>query len=126
MTSDFLSRCPLVRSENDSEPYELIFTVKSFYGYPITFKDVRSETLKDRKLSLLKKYVINGFPRNLKGSLREYGKVVDELSILHDCLLFKDRLVIPEKIRNEYLIYLLAIQKKKPYHRDKKIRPEYS
>ena len=57
----------------------------------------------DKNLVLLKKYIMNGFPDKLDSNLNQFKPVIDELSITKGCIMYRDRVFIPETIRERVL-----------------------
>ena len=109
VNSDFLSRLPLDETNDEIEPYELMFVVDSLNKTPINCKDIAYHTDKDSDLCLVRKYIKIGFPMHLKDSvLRSYKNKSNELSIIDNCILYKNRVVIPKSIREKVLIQLHA------------------
>ena len=103
VNGDYLSRFPLKDTSTIHEPYELIFVIKSLNKLPINCHDIKKHTDEDKSLSKLKSYILNGFPSNLDSDLKEFKNIVDEISIVHGCLMFRNRVIIPKSIRAEVL-----------------------
>ena len=103
VNADFLSRLPLKETTDIEEPYELIFVMKSLDKLPINCKDIEKHTNNDCNLVLLKKYVLTGFPSKLDSCLLKYKTVINELSVMKGCLMYRDRVIVPESLRDDVL-----------------------
>ena len=101
--ADFLSRLPLDETVDFNEPYEVIFAVNSLDNMYVSCDDVIRETNKDEKLLKLKSYIINGFPKKLDENLSEFSKILSDLTISKDCIMFQNRVFIPEILRKDVL-----------------------
>ena len=100
ITSDCLSRLPLPETVTDSEPYELIFAINELNSMPVSFEQIKNHTLNDKNLQNLKNYIKFGFPAiRIDKKLEIYRKCSDRLSILKECIMFDNRIVIPEALR---------------------------
>ena len=103
VNGDFLSRLPLPETSEIEEPYELIFVIKSLDQMPITCEDIRKHTDENKDLLKLKEYILNGFPSKLDPELAKFNNIIDELSIVKGCIMYRNRVYIPENIRSEVL-----------------------
>ena len=101
--ADFLSRLPLKETVGINEPYELIFVVDALDELPINCDHIRKYTDADNDLVKLKGYIRNGFPNKLDLSLSKFKNVSNELSIMKGCIMYKDRVFVPEAIRESVL-----------------------
>ena len=104
VTSDCLSRLPLPDTVPDSEPYELIFAINDLNNMPISFEDIKKHTLMDKNLVDLKHFIKFGFPSSkIDQKLSMYKKYSDRLSILKGCIMFDNRVLIPDALREMVL-----------------------
>ena len=103
LNGDFLSRLPLKETSNLEEPYEIIFNVEALNKYPITCHDIKIHTDKDEVLSKIKNYIQNGFPDDLDIDLKPFKNIIHDLSVVHGCLMYHDKIYIPESIRTRVL-----------------------
>ena len=101
--SDFMSRLPLRETVPIDEPQEIIFAIRSLNNMPITCHDIMQHTDKDKRLVKLKQYIRTGFPSVLDESLMQFKNIASELSIVHGCIMYRNRVFIPESIRSEVL-----------------------
>ena len=70
---------------------------------PITCQDIMIHTNEDKNLSKLKYYIQNGFPQNLDLELKQFKNIIDEISVIHGCIMYKNRVYVPESIRKDVL-----------------------
>ena len=104
VTSDCLSRLPLPETHNETEPYELIFTIDSLNSYPITCSTIQHHTDKDGDLTQLKHYIRYGYPvQENNPKLSQFKKLITEMSILKGCIMYNNRVFIPESLREPVL-----------------------
>lgn len=95
--ADALSRLPLPSTTSSVKlPGELVQLVNYLSRTPITPDEIRSWTDKDPTLSLVRRFVLTGWPSsNPQKDVTPYWSRRYELSILDNCLLWGSRLVIP-------------------------------
>ena len=103
VNADFLSRLPLKDTMEVDEPYELVFTINSLNDSPITCNDVMNHTNSDANLVKLKRYILNGFPSHVDKELKKFNTMLNELSIHKGCIMYRDRVYIPESLRKQVL-----------------------
>jgi hypothetical protein len=75
----------------------------------VTWNRVREATSSDQDMLTLSSFIENGMPdfrHELPPQLREYHKFRDDLHTLDGVILYKDRIVIPQCLRNEVLAAL--------------------
>lgn len=118
--ADLLSRLHLKESENykHEEIYDMkleekfdkeIESVNNIEFVPLTderIEEIRKNTLEDEQLQDLKKYILRGWPKDLKSlnpELKLFYKIRDELSVDDEIIVKSQRLVIPTKIRKDIL-----------------------
>ena len=70
---------------------------------PITCEDIRKHTDENKDLLRLKEYILSGFPSKLDPELAKFNNIIDELSIVKGCIMYRNRVYIPENIRSEVL-----------------------
>lgn len=100
VNSDCLSRLPLPDIRSQCEPYEIIFNVNSLEESIVTCENVEIHTNQDPNLVTLKKYIKFGFPSNCNNpELRKFKSSISQMSMMKGCILFKDRVFIPESLR---------------------------
>ncbi|XP_046970363.1 uncharacterized protein K02A2.6-like [Vanessa cardui] len=104
--ADALSRLPLPRSsvgrgtkESEAATY-LNFVQDSF---PLSFKDIKSETAKDPILSKIYGYVLYGWPTAVDKEYIAYFRRKENIYIDQGCLLWGYKIIIPGTLQNAIL-----------------------
>ena len=104
--ADSMSRLPLPQTWSPkSENVECYFFEASVVTN-VTAEMVKKKTQVDPILSLVYRYVQNGWPSIVDASLVPYKNKQDELTIHQGCLLWGTRVVVPSSLRNEVLAEL--------------------
>lgn len=77
------------------------FRVAHDTNVPVKFKDIEVATSKDPTLKKVLEYVVNGWPskNELSDDIAKYYGVRESLSSIGDCVLYRDRTVIPTQFR---------------------------
>lgn len=113
--ADALSRLPVgpdkaFDAAEDQEDVDTVCTVKTIgHQLEANSKVMAKETSKDPVLSLVMRYTTEGWPmRNLKGEenageLHQLKQIADSLSVVENCLLYGNRIVIPVSLRPQIL-----------------------
>ena len=101
--SDCLSRLPLKETSNEPEPAELVLLIKQLKEKKLSCEDIKKFTDSDPDLSNLRQYVMYGFPPKVKSSLSPYIRIRDELSLLRGCIMWRDRVIIPNACRDKVI-----------------------
>ena len=100
VNSDCLSRLPLTETKHKCEPYELIFALQSLNQIPITCNDIKQHTNMDPNLVQLKHFIKYGWPTSsVNSNLAKFKNIVHEMTILDNCIIYKNRVFIPETLR---------------------------
>jgi transposase InsO family protein len=94
--ADVLSRFPVEDITEIELPINHFSLVDEL---PVTAKDVADETRKDKILSRVYVYMMNGWPSKTDPELLEFAKRKDEISAERGCLLWGMRVIIPEAYR---------------------------
>ncbi|XP_044764458.1 uncharacterized protein K02A2.6-like [Coccinella septempunctata] len=72
--------------------------------FPVNFEEVQKETLKDVELSKIKDLMIKGWPKYVNDpSIRPYFSRRSEFAISDNCLFWNHRIVVPTKLRQDFL-----------------------
>lgn len=75
--------------------------------FPVTFRQIGIATKADRDLAELRKFMENGWPPSpkaiLSGEVKFFFNCKDALSLINDCIIFRDRTLIPHRYRNQIL-----------------------
>ena len=102
--ADALSRLPLPVEplQTDMEP-ELVLLAEHLADSPVTVNDIRTWTRRDPKLSRVLQYLQQGWPSEGDPELDTYSSKRFELSTYEGCILWGNRIVIPEPGRESVL-----------------------
>ena len=107
VNSDYLSRLPLPEMEKSCEPYEIIFAVSSLDTMPVTCDDIKSQTNASKDYCMLKHFIKFGWPQRLNNpNLKYFEGKINELSLFDGCILYKNRVFVPESLRKSVLCQL--------------------
>ncbi|XP_058032651.1 uncharacterized protein K02A2.6-like, partial [Ahaetulla prasina] len=101
--ADALSRCPLSGAIEDPTPRTPILLIDSLDSGPVTSKEVARASYRDITLRTVISWVQRGWPAALGERFKEFVKKSGELSVQGGCLLWGDRVVVPEKLRGKVL-----------------------
>ncbi|KAL4153951.1 hypothetical protein QTP88_001784 [Uroleucon formosanum] len=101
--ADALSRLP--QSSNTGENACSILLLENL---PLTYKEVSKKTCTDEVLKEISQYTKEGWPgvKSLKSECHQYYKRREELSLVNDCLILGNRVVIPKSLREDVLMLL--------------------
>ncbi|XP_015124154.1 uncharacterized protein K02A2.6-like [Diachasma alloeum] len=106
---DLLSRLPLEDTlEDEEENYQENFMIENVSKNPVTPEDIAKSTSKDETLTQVKKWLVNGWPSKVPAAYKHYWPKRNEMSLHKDCILWGNRVVIPEELRDTILQYLHA------------------
>ncbi|XP_053150140.1 uncharacterized protein K02A2.6-like [Hemicordylus capensis] len=101
--ADALSRSPMP-SEVLDEPGHQVLMIEALPGPPVTAVDIARETGRDPMLARVQKWVQQGWPAKPPADeFRVFHQKKDKLSLEHGCLLWGQRVVIPEGLRHKVL-----------------------
>ncbi|XP_055714234.1 uncharacterized protein K02A2.6-like [Phlebotomus papatasi] len=73
---------------------------------PVTFKKIETATLSSPTLQEVSNYIRHGWPRStadFSPEVANYYKIRDSLTLIHSCIVYRDRIVIPPIFRNAIL-----------------------
>ena len=102
--ADALSRLPLAdQPKSVPVPAELVHLMEVLDDGPVTASQIRRWTRTDIQLSQVLRYVENGWPSQVDGSLRAYSARASELGVQDGCLLWGNRVVVPSAGREAVL-----------------------
>ncbi|XP_055714246.1 uncharacterized protein K02A2.6-like [Phlebotomus papatasi] len=77
---------------------------------PVNFRMIQSATKSSSVLQEVAAYVKGGWPSSQKAvknrEVSRYYKIRDALSLIHDCVFYRDRVVVPEQFRSKILTQL--------------------
>ena len=98
--ADGLSRLPLgTRREAALDCIET-FMIGQIQAMPVTAEQVQAATRRDPVLSQVFRYVQNGWPATVNDKYKPFYKHKDKLCIEAGCLLWGNRVIVPEKFRS--------------------------
>lgn len=107
--ADCLSRLPVPAFRLEAEtPGDLLLFEAAEYP-PVTAAEVACCTSQDSRLSEVRKWIIDGWPK--EGVPKDYGAYEirqNELSVHRDCVVWGNRMVIPEVLQKRVLILIHA------------------
>jgi len=103
--SDCFSRLPLPDIDHECEPYELIFAIDTLEELPLNCGDIKKHTTLDPALSQLMSCIKYGWPiGNNDVKLSQYKHAVRDMTLMKGCILYNNRVVVPEQLRNRVLL----------------------
>jgi hypothetical protein len=101
--ADMLSRLPIEDQQSSEDANEeRICMIRSMFESGkliLNIELIRDETNKDEKLRKLKHYLLNGWGDNVDKGMRHFFEKNDVLGIDCGCLMMRDRIIIPEKLK---------------------------
>ena len=101
--ADGLSRLPLGEDTEEEDTAQL-FHVSFVDALPITAEEIAVETSKDKQLSRVYCYVMEGWPgKELPDALKPFYNKREELSTDQGCLLWGMRVIIPTSLQRRVL-----------------------
>lgn len=97
-----------LENESTVSSEQLDYAVRSVQDItsPVQFSQIVEATKKDTVLAQVMEYVINGWParNDLKGEdLPKYFNIRESLSVVGDCVMYRDRSVVPKQFRRQIL-----------------------
>ncbi|XP_058038753.1 uncharacterized protein K02A2.6-like [Ahaetulla prasina] len=101
--ADALSRCPLPGEIEDPTPGTPVLLIDSLGSGPVTSQEVARASYRDVVLRTVIGWVQRGWPAARGDRSKEFVKKKGELSVQGGCLLWGDRVVVPEKLRKKVL-----------------------
>ncbi|UYV79597.1 K02A2.6-like, partial [Cordylochernes scorpioides] len=105
--ADALSRLPLVSKTTESLDEDQVLLLRKMSEVPFSFQDVAVETRRDKLLSIVLRNVRENnwqIPKvSQENPLCSYYRIKDELSCEFGCLQWRERVIIPQKLRSSIL-----------------------
>ena len=108
LNADALSRLPLAEvdtSEGDGDPIDIFYTTQ-WENVPVSCEKICTETRRDPVLSQVLDFVMSGHFPNQEDSdlhLKPFLTRKDELNAHQGCLVWGNRVIIPESLRSKVL-----------------------
>ncbi|XP_060546776.1 gypsy retrotransposon integrase-like protein 1 [Pantherophis guttatus] len=104
--ADALSRCPVPTPASDLAPASSVLLVEDF-DFPLTASDISAGSLADPAISKVLDWVRRGWPKGpAPADLLPFFQRQNELSTQRGCLLWGNRVVVPEGLRCPVLAHL--------------------
>ncbi len=111
VVADALSRKPIPLRSEDTELSEEVeaYVDAVTADWPVSqskLDQIRESTARDDTLRLVMKFVMEGWPRresSVSSSLKSYYDARAQLSVYQGLLVYRDRIVVPEGMRDEML-----------------------
>ena len=97
--ADGLSRLPLGTRRDAALDCINTFMIGQIQAMPVTAEQVQATTRRDPVLSQVFRYVQDGWPATVNDKYKPFYKRKDELSIEAGCLLWGNRVIVPEKFQ---------------------------
>ena len=106
--ADALSRLPLPVQDAEVSQQIMGVHMMELVSSPVTEEEVSRETISDPVLSIVMKYVAEGWRNesSKEEDLKPYWSRKDELSVESGCLLWGGRVIIPQNLRKTVLLEL--------------------
>ena len=107
--ADALSRLPLpITRTEPPKPADVVYLMEYLDSSPITSSQIRKLTDQDRTLSKVKEFTQTGWPSDLPNveGIRPYFHRNRELSVEEGCVVWGNRVVVPEKGRETVMSML--------------------
>ena len=96
--ADALSRLPLPTAPAEVPmPAELVLLTEHLEDSPVTAQHIRLWTKRNPVLSVIQNYVRHGWPDKVDSKFTAFTMKREELSLHQDCMLWGNRVVIPNK-----------------------------
>ena len=102
VVADALSRLPIEDGPNSDTPMEYIKMVENVTLKKYSFEEIQVLTSEDLVLAKVVRYLKNGWSKS-DSSINEYWCIRNDLSLYNGVVLFRNRIVIPSKIRMYFL-----------------------
>jgi len=116
--ADGLSRLPMPMSDSmftPSSPFQEVylldpdmFNIRQMEALPVTSEQLRNATRKDPVLSRVVDYTERGWlpAHQLPKVLRPYSNCRNEITLVNDCVMWGDRVIVPKKLQDLILLEL--------------------
>ena len=102
--ADALSRCPVPVAYKDSSTLKEIQLLDENLNGHLSAENIKDYTSRDSILSKVRMFAIKGWPyHKVLTELRPYKSCKDSITVYQDCVLGGNRVVVPEKLRDNIL-----------------------
>ena len=105
--ADTLSRFPVSEPPMESPlPSETVHLIKKLEDSPVTFHMIAEHTKKDKYLMEIMHFTRTCWPENVSSDFKPFKDRAVELSIQEGCLMWGQRVVIPQELRKNVIAIL--------------------
>lgn len=101
--ADFCSRFPLAQEVPDEIDTEVIKSINFSKNIPIDYKMIAEATKNDEYLQEIKGFIHEGWPERVNKRFREVFANQQDLESVEECLLYKDRVIVPKMYQKPIL-----------------------
>ncbi|XP_060546945.1 uncharacterized protein K02A2.6-like [Pantherophis guttatus] len=103
--ADALSRCPLPETGEDPAPAMTTLLIETMEEARISAADIARATSKDKILARILNWIWKGWPeeKDISTEFLPYKRRQNELSGLRGCMLWGDRVIVPNTLRQQTL-----------------------
>ena len=101
--SDFCSRLPLPETVEESEPFELVFSINLVHDDFIDHSIVKAESERDPIFVLLMNYIRQGCFNKIDSSLSSIKSLIPYMTICKGCVMYNDKVFLPLALRHVFL-----------------------
>lgn len=106
--ADFCSRFPLDQDVPEQFDIDAIKSINFSKEIPIDSKLIAEATKEDEFLQKVISFMLNGWPDRVDRHFHDVFSNYLDLELVDDCLLFRDRVIIPKVYQNKVLVLLHA------------------
>lgn len=106
--ADFCSRFPLEQSVPAEYDTDVVRSINFGKELPMDHKKIAELTKVDKYLQNIIYYLKNGWPKRLEKQFIDVHSNQQELEIVDECLLYQDRVIVPQQMHSEILKLLHA------------------
>ena len=104
VTSDCLSRMPLLETVEEFEPYELVCAINSIDSSFVTSDQIKQQTDRDPDLVQLKQFIKFGCPDKIVNpTLSKFKSLIPQMTLMRGCIMYNNRVFIPQASRKTVL-----------------------
>ena len=104
--ADGLSRLPLETPDVEEVSPAALVNLMQIDALPVTRHQLRQYTERDKVLSKVMSYTLNGWPNHVDPMLKPFSNRQQELTVEAGCVLWGIRVIVPEKLRDSVLTEL--------------------
>ncbi|XP_062710511.1 uncharacterized protein K02A2.6-like isoform X1 [Aedes albopictus] len=101
--ADFCSRFPVSQEVPKEIDREYVKSLNFTGEFPLDYRLIAAETKKDEFLLRIREYIENGWPDRLEKRFLDVYSHYQDLEDVDGCIIFQDRVVIPNSMKNSVL-----------------------